>query len=294
MNDKKSNAREQKSLVLVAESDGPTVWLIEKGTRKHVPNSSTLRHLRKRYGPVVTKPRQEIEKYVTGPRVPSLEPQLRRDEDKRCYLVVAETKREIKDKRIVNYLADGQTLITATSESLASLQNLSPLLLSDGEKMAVSSFHLVQACGEDEVFLLKDPFVRLIPRINILEALTKHLNLGPIEWLPNDQLETYIEGPPILEQFFKERSSNTAAIRDLLGAAFSDEDLTTFCYDYFHPVFEQFGTGMSKSEKIQRLIEHCDRHRSLDQLIARVREHNPAQFARFEAQPSIDCDLKKS
>jgi hypothetical protein len=77
---------------------------------------------------------------------------------------------------------------------------------------------------------------------------------------------------------------NTAAIRDLLAAAFSDEELTTLCFDHFPSVYEEFSSGMSKPQKIHHLVEHCQRHLLFDQLLALVREHNPAQFAHFEAQ----------
>lgn len=76
---------------------------------------------------------------------------------------------------------------------------------------------------------------------------------------------------------------STAVIRNLLTAAFNDEDLTILCFDNFRPVYEQFGAGMTKTQKIQLLIEHCERNWSFDRLLALVREHNPVQFAQFEA-----------
>ena len=51
----------------------------------------------------------------------------------------------------------------------------------------------------------------------------------------------------------------SAAIRDLLSATFSDGELTTLCFDYFHSVYENFGTGMGKGQKIQLLLDHCVR-----------------------------------
>jgi hypothetical protein len=79
-------------------------------------------------------------------------------------------------------------------------------------------------------------------------------------------------------------NNNTAAVRELLSAAFDDEKLTALCFDHFRPVYEGFSSGMSKSQKIQQLVAHCQRHLLFDELLARVRERNPAQFARFEAQ----------
>ncbi len=80
------------------------------------------------------------------------------------------------------------------------------------------------------------------------------------------------------------RSWNTAAIRDMLTAAFSDEGLTDLCFDYFPAVYEDFGSGMSKRQKIQRLLEYCARHEQLDRLVSLVSDLNPAQYARFRAE----------
>ena len=47
-------------------------------------------------------------------------------------------------------------------------------------------------------------------------------------------------------------------------AAFSDEELTTFCYDNFRPVYEEFTTGMSRTQKTQRLVETCERRGEME------------------------------
>jgi hypothetical protein len=75
---------------------------------------------------------------------------------------------------------------------------------------------------------------------------------------------------------------NTAALRDLLNAAFNDEELTTLCFDYFRPVYDDFAGGMSKGQKVQRLLDYCSRRELVDELLAAVRKANPAQFRRFE------------
>jgi hypothetical protein len=77
---------------------------------------------------------------------------------------------------------------------------------------------------------------------------------------------------------------NTAAVRDLLSAAFSDEELVTFCFDYFPAVHEELGSGMDKRQKVQRLLEHCLRRGQMEDLLARVCACNPAQYARFAAR----------
>jgi FixJ family two-component response regulator len=79
-----------------------------------------------------------------------------------------------------------------------------------------------------------------------------------------------------------------ASIRWLLRKAFNDEELTTFCYDHFRPVSEKFTTGMSQGEKVQLLIEHCERHEEIKKLLRLVKECNPAKFAEFESLPGSD------
>jgi outer membrane protein assembly factor BamB len=75
---------------------------------------------------------------------------------------------------------------------------------------------------------------------------------------------------------------NTAAIRDLLTAAFSDEELTTLCFDHFRPVYQDFSTGMSKGQKIQLLLDHCIRLDRVAELLEYVKRRNPAQYDRFQ------------
>lgn len=74
---------------------------------------------------------------------------------------------------------------------------------------------------------------------------------------------------------------DTTKIRQLLIAAFDDQELTTVCFDHFPPVYEDFSSGMSKGQKVQRLLDHCTRHDQLDTLVRLIEEHNPAQYARF-------------
>ena len=90
--------------------------------------------------------------------------------------------------------------------------------------------------------------------------------------------------PPEGEEPAVEPDLNMAAVRDLLSAAFSDEDLVTFCFDYFPAVHEELGSGMGKGQKVQRLLEHCLRRGQMENLLARVRACNPAQYARFAAR----------
>ena len=75
---------------------------------------------------------------------------------------------------------------------------------------------------------------------------------------------------------------NRSAIRQLLGDAFNDEELTTLCFDHFPAVYEAFGSGMSKGDKILRLLDYCVRREQVGQLLTAVQTANPAQYRRYE------------
>lgn len=81
---------------------------------------------------------------------------------------------------------------------------------------------------------------------------------------------------------------DTASLRWLLRKAFNDEELTTFCYDHFRPVSEKFTTGMSLGQKVQLLIEHCERQEEIKKLLRLAKKYNPAKFAEFELLPGFD------
>jgi 8-oxo-dGTP pyrophosphatase MutT (NUDIX family) len=74
---------------------------------------------------------------------------------------------------------------------------------------------------------------------------------------------------------------DTSAIRGLLATAFTDEDFTFFCYDYFRPVHTKFAVGNSLQSKIQLLIEYCQKNDLFDKLLSQVKEINPKQFENF-------------
>lgn len=74
---------------------------------------------------------------------------------------------------------------------------------------------------------------------------------------------------------------NTATVRELLTAAFSNEELTRLCFDHFRPVYEDFAVDMSKGRKIQCLLDYCVRYHELGTLLELIEEHNPAQYSRF-------------
>ena len=67
--------------------------------------------------------------------------------------------------------------------------------------------------------------------------------------------------------------SSTAQIRQLLTQAFDDPSLDAFCQDYFLTVYDRFGRGMRRDEKITLLLDHCQRiSNGFDKLLRALRE----------------------
>jgi hypothetical protein len=65
-------------------------------------------------------------------------------------------------------------------------------------------------------------------------------------------------------------SYNTGAIRDLLTAALTDQQILNLAFDSFPDAYEQMSSSMGKDRLIQILLEYCRRHLKIDQLLERV------------------------
>ncbi|MFQ5616689.1 MAG: P-loop NTPase fold protein [Anaerolineales bacterium] len=53
----------------------------------------------------------------------------------------------------------------------------------------------------------------------------------------------------------------------LLAEVLDDETLTTLCFDHYRPVYNQFKAGMGQAQKIQRLLDYCQRHGQVAELL---------------------------
>lgn len=73
-----------------------------------------------------------------------------------------------------------------------------------------------------------------------------------------------------------------SVVRKLIAAALEDEDLNILCLDHFPAVYEQFTVGQTKGQRVQLLIDHARRNGLLDELLDKVRQANPYQYAEFE------------
>lgn len=81
---------------------------------------------------------------------------------------------------------------------------------------------------------------------------------------------------------------NVAAIRKLLRASFSDEELTSMCYDHFRSAHNRFGSGMGKEQKIQALIEQAETEDILPRLLYEVNRRKPNQYEKYRKDIHLD------
>ena len=83
-------------------------------------------------------------------------------------------------------------------------------------------------------------------------------------------------------------ATNTADIRQYLTNAYSDEDLTTLCFDYFRDVYDNFAAGMTKMAKIQLLLDHCQRRDLMTNLLAALERDRPEQYRKRFGQVVVE------
>lgn len=77
------------------------------------------------------------------------------------------------------------------------------------------------------------------------------------------------------------RPCSLAEIRQLLDLAFDDAGLDAFCLDYFEEVYDRFGRGQQKIEKLTLLLNHC--RRSQQHFYALLRAMHTCHNAQLEA-----------
>jgi len=84
---------------------------------------------------------------------------------------------------------------------------------------------------------------------------------------------------------------DVGAIRKLLTNSLDDPGLDALCQDYFYEVYNRFGRGMRKDEKINDLIDYCQRNpeRRFEKLLGIIRREHKDLFRQY--QPYLKpCD----
>lgn len=87
-----------------------------------------------------------------------------------------------------------------------------------------------------------------------------------------------------VEQDTPPKGYDTSAIRDLLLAAFSPEDLKIFIFDYFNEVEDSLTPMMSKRDMAQKLIVYADDRNQLAELLDLIKDKNPRKYKDFETR----------
>jgi formylglycine-generating enzyme required for sulfatase activity len=96
---------------------------------------------------------------------------------------------------------------------------------------------------------------------------------------------------------------NTVDIRKFLTEFLSDEELATFCFDYFRDVYEEFAAGMAKGQKVQLLLDRCARREALPELLAALERERPEQYRKrfpenspkpVQPQPGVETENQEA
>ena len=74
---------------------------------------------------------------------------------------------------------------------------------------------------------------------------------------------------------------NTAALRDLISAALSEDEFTALAFDHFRPVYDQFAAGQTRHQRVQLLLDHTVRNEQMEPLATLIQEINPARYREF-------------
>ena len=81
------------------------------------------------------------------------------------------------------------------------------------------------------------------------------------------------------------REWTTSAVRELLTAAFSEEELASFCRQHYPTVYEDFTARLGKRQKIRRLLQHCAQEDSTTVLLQLIAAEKPGAYGRFAPRP---------
>ena len=74
-------------------------------------------------------------------------------------------------------------------------------------------------------------------------------------------------------------------LREFILASFNENELYTFCFDYFEGVEHNFSDNMPMLKKVIELISYCNRHQITENLLVALEEERPQTYrAAFAAQ----------
>jgi hypothetical protein len=74
---------------------------------------------------------------------------------------------------------------------------------------------------------------------------------------------------------------NLAAIRELVFAAFNDNELQNFCFAHFPTVYKNFIIGQDMDQRVRNLVESAERRGQIETLLDEVEKANSYQYKIF-------------
>ncbi len=83
-------------------------------------------------------------------------------------------------------------------------------------------------------------------------------------------------------------------LRQFIMTSFSNDELDTFCFDYFFDAYDNFATGMRKNDKVLDVIGYCRRRKLMPNLLVNLEKERKAQFQESFASPEKATTPTKS
>jgi len=86
------------------------------------------------------------------------------------------------------------------------------------------------------------------------------------------------EAPAAASPSLGPAAPGSAQLRRLIEAAFTADEFEIFCFDYYRPVYSQFVSAMSQTQRIQRLIQYVEGTAQVQNLLNQLRAANLAAY----------------
>ncbi|MGC1377853.1 MAG: trypsin-like peptidase domain-containing protein, partial [Anaerolineales bacterium] len=97
-------------------------------------------------------------------------------------------------------------------------------------------------------------------------------------------VSSLVDAWPDLDQFAKIPGLKfNQGLQDFLQTKFSDAELLQFCAENYTSVLDNFTIEMSLANKVERLMDYCERTHSMDGLVEQIKTRFPESYRNFIA-----------
>lgn len=149
------------------------------------------------------------------------------------------------------------------------------------EQRLRENIHQARMYGENPA--IRSSRAEIIARLNELTMYTQGVSFNQFinSDIPSpDKNYTSVDNPT-------PSTLSISNIRKLLVETFDDEELTILAFDHFQEVYNRYSSGMTKTAKIQRLLEYCERRNQLTDLFNLIQRERPGYLQRDVAPFSL-------